>query len=202
MLVIALLGMLSADAPAQDKAFGGGYAGVEVGRQSIIGGSLVGGVDMLSQDGRAVVSLLGGARYQFGFGLVVGVEGSVGFMDGDLRLADPGAGLQIDYETRSQTSLGVLAGYALGPARTWLLFGYLSEATRTFDVTIQQTGVVTEQRDEQGMLRYGVGAEIRILGGLHVRASGGSGRADFADRQTNIEPERELELALGVLYQF
>lgn len=203
-LVAAAMMLMSgaAGARAQTKHFSGFYAGAEAGRQSLIGGSLVGGVDVLAQEDRGVAHLLGGVRYQFAVGFVVGAEASYGLVDGDLRLSDPGASLEIDYRSDRQRTLGLIGGVAVGPAKRWLVFVYAAEATRVFDVTIRQGTATSFQSDEQGMLRFGGGVEARAVGPLHLRASAGTGRADFGDRQTNIEPERRLEMAVGLVVQF
>jgi len=189
------------DLRAQARHFSGIYLGVEAGRQSLIGGSLVSGVDVLAQEDRRVAHVLGGGRYQLGNGLVVGAEASYGPIDGALRLSDPGASLDIEYESNRQKAYGLMGGLALGSSRDWLVFAYLAEATRVFDVTIRQGTTTVFQRDEQGMLRFGAGVEARLLGSLHLRASAGSGRADFGDRPRNIDPERRLELAAGAIVQ-
>lgn len=186
---------------AQDKMFSGLYAGVEVGRNEIIGGSRVDNVDFLSQDSRAVVGFQGGWRHQFGMGLVVGVEGSLGLMDGTLNLSEPASQLDITYENNRQTTIGLTGGFAFGADKRWLLFAYISEATRNFDVTINQAGAMFAQKDEQGMLRYGIGVERQFIGPLNLRLSVGTGRADFGDRQTNIDVQRRLEFAVGALLQ-
>jgi hypothetical protein len=63
---------------AQSKYFHGFYLGAEAGREDLIGGSFVDGVDFLAQDSRRVASLVAGARYQSAPGIVVGVEGTWG----------------------------------------------------------------------------------------------------------------------------
>jgi len=187
--------------PAQDKAFSGPYAGGEVGRQNIIGGSLIDNIDFLSHDTRRVFALQAGARYQFDFGLVVGIEGSVGRMDGKLALSDPAKQLDITYDNDRQTTVGLISGFALGPQKRWLLFGYLSEATRKFDVMIKREGTRFEQRDEQGFLRFGIGVEKQFLNRLNLRISAGSGRAAFGDRQTNMKVTRKVEFGVAALIQ-
>ena len=72
---------MPAYALAQDKAFSGLYGGVEVGRQNIIGGSLIDDIDVLTQDTRTVLGFQGGLRYQFDMGFLIGIEGSIGLMD-------------------------------------------------------------------------------------------------------------------------
>lgn len=201
-IVTTALCATSVAGATQEKAFNGFYGGAEVGRQKIIGGSLVSGIDVLAEGNRAVLSVSGGFRYQFGVGFVIGAEGSFGITDGNLNFSDPAQGLNIVYENSGQTTLGLMGGFTLGESRTWLIFGYLSEATRKFDVTIRQGGTMLQQRDEQGFLRYGGGVEVRISGPLNLRASVGTGRADFGDQQTNITVERSVESAIGMLIQF
>lgn len=198
---MAILVIAAAAGHAQERHFSGFHAGVDLGSQSIIGGSLVGGVDVLAQDDRVVTSLTAGYRYEFPMGLVVGVEGSYGMLDGDLTYSDPFRNLEITYESDDQTTLGATLGWSFGVERNWLGFAYLSEATREFDVTIRIDGSTFLQQDEQGMLRYGLGIEKQINRGLHLRLAVGSGRADF-DGETNIDPDEELEYSAGILWQF
>ena len=200
--VFATIFTTPAAAPAQEEAFIGFYGGVEAGRQNIVGGSLVDGVDVLTQDTRTVLGVHGGWRYQFGFGLVIGAEASLGRTDGDLQLSDSANELVINYQNSAQNTLGLLGGFTLGAKKSWLLFGYIGEATRKFEVSIERRGRKFQQQDEQGMLRYGAGVEKRLIRYLHLRASAGTGRADFGDRQTNIEVEKKLEIAIGALVQF
>jgi Outer membrane protein beta-barrel domain len=202
MSVVALFLTIVPSAAAEDRAFRGFYAGAELGSQSIIGGSLVDGVDVLSQDDRALLSLLCGFRHPLAGRFVVGVEGSVGMLNGDLSLSDPANGLAIDYQNTTQVAYGLVGGLALGTEKSWLLFGYLSETTRNFDVTVRQQGNVFHQTDEQGMLRYGAGVEKQIRQRVDLRVTAGTGRADFGDQQTNIEVEKKLEYAAGVLFRF
>jgi hypothetical protein len=204
VLTVATVGLLASPfrAEAQDNVFSGFYVGAETGSQNIIGGALVDVIDYLAQESRAVIGALGGLRYQFDAGIVIGVEGSYGWVDGDLSLSDPANGLTIDYANRSQYTYGLIAGYALGAGRTWLLFGYANEVTRTFDDTIVQFGTRFTQQDEQGMLRFGVGAEKQMRGGMNLRASIGTGRADFGDKDTNITVDNKLEFGVGAAMQF
>ncbi len=111
---------------AQNKAFSGIYGGFEVGRQNIIGGSFVDNIDFLTQDNRTVTGIQVGARYQFDIGFLIGIEGSIGLMDGDLNLSDPIKQLDITYENNKQTTIGLISGFAFGAQKDWLLFGYLS----------------------------------------------------------------------------
>jgi hypothetical protein len=184
---------------AQSRDFHGVYLGAEVGREDFIGGSFVDGVDFLAQDTKRVASLVAGVRYQTAVGIVVGAEGTWGSTDGDLTLEDPANDLRIDYANDTQTSIGGMLGFAAGSV---LLFAHASEVTRHFDVRVTRGGGAFDQKDEQGMLRYGIGVEATVVPSLQLRLEGGFGRADFGDARTNIEPERPLQLALGVMYQF
>jgi Outer membrane protein beta-barrel domain len=201
IVIMNLVLMTPENISAQEKAFSGFYGGVEIGRQNIIGGSLVNNIDMLSQDTRTVFSLQIGFRYQFDIGIVVGAEGSLGFMDGNLSLSDPVNQLSITYEDNMQCVYGAIVGFAIGPGKEWLVFGYLSEATRNFDVAIKQGTERFNQKDEQGILRYGIGLEKNIIKHLDLRISAGTSRADFGDQETNITIKNKFEFAIGAVLQ-
>jgi hypothetical protein len=205
LLALGLAVSIGAEEPdsssgAPERPFDGFYAGVEVGRQNIIGGSLVRGVDTLQQESRGVVSFPLGWRRQVGR-FVFGAEFVYGRVDGDLERVEPNAALRIAYENDSQTQIGGSLGYALGGGRRTLLFAYLGEVSRSFDVTIRLGNEVILQGDEQGLLRYGVGGEWTVSKRLRARLTIGSSRASF-DGTTNIEPEKPLDAALGLIVQF
>jgi hypothetical protein len=191
--------LFSSSALAQARAFSGPYVGAEAGAQQVIGGSLVNGVDTLQEDSRLVMSAFGGLRGQFG-GFVVGGELGIGRTDGDLRLDEPANLLTIDYQNKAQWHWLLSAGHTIGQ-RT-LVFAYLSEVSRSFDVTILQGANRIEQQDEQGLLRFGVGIEQRLPGPFRLRATVGTSRADFGDRQTNIQVGKQIEAAIGMVVQF
>ena len=201
---VALFGVLGAASAieAQDRAFHGAYLGVEAAREDLIGGSLVDGVDVLAQDDRGVLSVVGGARYQASWGLVIGAEGTVGATDGELAYTSPDGGLSVQYSNSRQTSLGAQVGYAFRSSMPVLLFAYASEVTRRFDVRVTQGASAFDQTDEQGMLRYGIGTEIEVVRGLLMRARIGSGRADFGSAITNFAPEPAPQFGFAVVYQF
>ena len=183
--------------PALAQTFSGPYIGVDVSRQHYIGGSVVNGIDVLQEDSRIVASLFGGIRWQTR-GFVLGGELGRGRADGDLRLET--ADLTIDYRNRWQGHWQLHAGHTIG--RGSLLYGYLSEVTRQFDVTISDSGQSTTQQDEQGMLRFGAGVEQQLTNRLRLRLTAGSSRADFGDRATNKAIGRRLELGGGLVVQF
>jgi hypothetical protein len=187
---------------AQDKPFNGVFLGVEASNEDLIGGAFVDGVDFLAQNTRGVVSVAAGVRVQARFGGVAGIEGTLGFTDGDLTASDAVQNLRVDYTNDTQTSIGGLLGFAFHSSRPLLLFAYASEVTRHFDVTVMQGTSSFNQKDEQGMLRYGLGAEAEALDGLHLRLRVGKGRADFGKALTNITPATPIQYAVGIVYQF
>ena len=195
---------MSPSAAAQESptSFSGPYLGLELAQQNMIAGALVGGVDMLAQSSRTVTLLNGGYRYQFSSGLVLGAEGGIGRTAGDLRLEDAANGLAIDYDNDTQVAYGGMAGFEFGATREALIYIYVSETERDFDVTITGPLGIGHQSDEQGLLRYGLGLERRLTGSINLRASLGSSRADIDGRPTNIDPETKYDIALGLTWQF
>jgi hypothetical protein len=196
-----LLGPVAARAQATEKSFTGLYFGVEASALNVIAGAQVSGVDTLAQDTRGAVTFAAGGRYEVSR-LVLGIEFGAGWEDGNLALDDSAAALHIDYRNHAHTRIGGTVGLALGPQRRTHLFGYLSELSRSFEVTVTQAGVVTEQQDEQGLLRYGGGIEQVVASRVSIRGTLGSSRADFDGRPTNIQPTRPLEAGLAILFRF
>ena len=193
---------LPAAAAGPGRTFDGPYLGLDVSRQNTIAGALVAGVDTLAQSTRNVAGLSAGYRHQFAGGLVIGLEGSFGITDGDLRHVDPVNAVTIDYENSTQHAFGGIADFALGAARETLIFAYVSETKRSFGVTIRGPLGVGSQEDKQGLLRYGLGLERLISELLSLRTSLGSSRANFGDRRTNINPKTRIDLSLGAVWQF
>ncbi|MGE0440635.1 MAG: hypothetical protein AB7L66_09950 [Gemmatimonadales bacterium] len=178
-------------------SFSGVFATIETGRQNLIAGALVGGVDVLAQASRPVTTVGIGARIQTPFGTVFGASLGRGWGDGTLRLDD--GGLTVQYRGRSRRHWELIAGQAIGPRRQNLVYAYLSEVSRSFGVTIDDHGTAGSQRDEQGLLRYGVGFE-RVLGRFAaVRVGVGSSRADFGNRPTNVVPRRPVDVTIGLV---
>jgi Outer membrane protein beta-barrel domain len=204
LTLVAAHALAATPAAAQppEKSFTGLFAGVEAGVLNVIGGSLVNGVDTLAQDTRGALTVVVGGRYQFANRLVLGLEFGVGWEDGDLSLDDASSGARVEYANDTHTRIGGTVGVVLGANRRTLVFGYLNELSRSFDVTITQATSTTTQQDEQGLLRYGGGVEQRIAPRLTLRATVGSSRADFGGRQTNITPDTPLEAAVGMLFRF
>lgn len=199
--MLVVFDLRPAHAQPAEKAFTGLYFGVEAGAQNVIAGAQVSEVDTLAQDTRAAVTFVAGGRYEF-WRVVVGLEVGAGWEDGNLALDDPAAALHIDYGNHRHTRLGGTIGVTVGGRRRTQLFAYLSELSRSFDVTVTQAGVVTAQQDEQGLLRYGGGLEQVVASRVSIRGTLGSSRADFGGRPTNMQPTRPLEAALALLFRF
>ncbi len=204
-LIVMAMGWSSATW-AQDgeaKRFDGFYVATGLGFQNLFGGSFVQGVDILAQKSRFVVELSSGYRRQFSNNRwVAGVELSFGLTDGNLKHSEPANQLTISYKNGSQWGYGVTAGIAVGVQKKYLVFGYLNETTRNFDVTVVDAQGPFKQQDEQGMLKYGVGIEGVAHPKLSLRATIGRLRVDFGKQQTNINVEDKLDVMMGAVYQF
>jgi hypothetical protein len=182
------------------EAYDGFYFGAGAASQNVWGGSFVDGIDVLAQDRRTVVELTGGWRKQFGW-FVAGIEVQLGFLDGQLTHTDPADTLSIHYDGNRQSGFGLTVGGVLGTRHPTLLFAYAFETTRNFDVVIQDGSRLLRQRDEQGFLRYGIGAETRLVGRVGLRGTVGAYRVDFGELTTNIDVGGEMEYTLAFVVQ-
>lgn len=199
-LLPAALGALALApaAAAEGSPFGGAYAGAEAGVQNVIAGANVGGTDALAQESKAVVSLVGGYRLNWKNGVVLGAEASLG--TGDLSLDQQFGGFDLTYDSNTQWSFGGIAGWVPGGGEgNTLIFAYVSETKREFDVNGSQPGFSFQQRDEQGLLRYGIGVERAFGKGWSVRGTLGTSRAEFGDRPRNIDPDNPVDVSLGLI---
>lgn len=194
-LALLALAPLPFGAAAAEGTRVGVFVAAEHGLQQLIGGAQYAGIDMLAADVRAVTSFAFGMRFEVG-GWTFGGDLGFGQTDGKLRLEDPAIPLTIRYRNNSQVQFGLHLGRRL--REDWLVYGYLSEASRDFDVTLTDGSGSFQQSDGQGILRFGVGVERPINRLFSWRAALGSARAKF-DGPTNIDPDRELELALGII---
>jgi hypothetical protein len=194
LLVVAGLCVLAPPASAEGTR-AGVYVAAEHGLQQLIGGAQYAGTDMLAADVRTVTSFAFGLRFEVR-DWIFGGDLGFGQTDGDLRLEDPGIPLTIRYRNNSQTHFGLHLGRRVG--EDWRVYGYLSEASRDFDVTLTDGGGTFQQTDGQGILRFGVAVERSITRLLSWRVALGSARAKF-DGPTNVDPDRELELGLGLV---
>lgn len=190
----------AAPGAAAGEEFSGLYVGGIVEHKNIIAGAQVGGVDILAQESRLGAGLIGGWRHQFSNGLVIGVEGGWGAEDATLDLSVPSSGLNIEYDNSAYWRLGGSIGLVVGPEDRTLLFVYLHETTRDFDVAIRQGGGMFKQQDEQGLLAYGVGIERKLTARTSVRGALGTSRAEF-DGPTNIGPDQPIDVSSGFLFR-
>ena len=133
---------------------------------------------------------------------MLGVEARIGFTDGNLSHEDPSKSLAIHYKNNTQNSLGMVIGATFGKQKNWLAFAYGNETTRRFDVSVKSRGESFKQKDEQGMLKYGLGLERQIWRGLIVCVTTGRLRVDFGDHITNIAVDDKWDFTLGITYQF
>jgi hypothetical protein len=193
----------SAEAGDTDEGtFDGFYLGAALTSQNVWGGSLIGGIDVLSEDRRSVAEVSLGWRHGIFENWVVGVEVQAGLLDGDLRLETDSGGLAIDYANDSQFGFGVNVGRILGPGRRHLLYAHAYETKRDFDVTINHPsyGVFT-QSDEQGFLRYGLTLETTWSDRLRTKLAVGTYRVDFGDALTNIDIGSDLDISIGLVFR-
>jgi hypothetical protein len=200
MAALGLIGGTGTLESQEAEAFDGFYAGAAAASQNVWGGSFVAGVDVLAQERRPVLELAGGWRKQFGW-FVAGAEIQYGFLDGTLSHSEAGGSLSFHYENDRQLGYGLTAGAAVGGGWPVVLYAYAFETSRSFDVTIREGQRVFRQSDEQGFLRYGVGAEARLSGRLGLKGTIGSYRVDFGDKVTNIDVGGELDVTFGVTLQ-
>jgi Outer membrane protein beta-barrel domain len=189
-----------AAAPAH-AVFEGAWLGVEAGQQNVAAGALVAGTDVLRQEGKTVATVMGGYRFGFGGRYVLGLDAGFGWIDGDLARAAPGGG-SIEYLAKPQYQIGGMAGMELDLGGPTLLFAYLNETTRSFNVYVQQGAQRFQQQDEQGTLRYGVGLERAMGESLAVRVTVGSSRADYGDRRTDIDGDKAIDVMVGLVWRF
>lgn len=173
------------------------YLAVDVGRQSVIAGALVDGLDVLAQASRWVGSVSLGVRADAPFGTAVGFDVGLGRFGGDLRHQDGTRELDVAYRGTRQRHWNAWLGQSLGPGRRTTVFAYLSEASRDFEVEVKDRGTRYRQQDGQGLLRYGLGVERGLTDLFALRVTAGSSRADFGSRPTNFTPRRPLDFSLG-----
>lgn len=201
-LIIPLLLMFT-KANAQDQIDQSGlYLGVNFGSQNVFGGSFVNDMDILAQESKFVSEISAGYRWQFlNNRIIAGLEGHIGFTDGTLRHENPSEPLTIDYKNNFQSGKGIIVGINLGANRDWIIYGYLNETKRKFDVAISQDPWNFTQIDKQGMLRYGIGIERTIYKQFNLRASFGALTVDFGDLETNIDVEDKFDFTIGFIYR-
>ena len=192
-----------AETKTDHRYFDGPLIGLEVGLQNYFSGSAIGNVDVLTRDTNVVTDVFVGYRKQLvGGRLLVGLRANYGFADGDLRQTGYLGEFDLVHENDTQIGFGGELGVVLGSRRVLALFAYGYETERDFEVTITSTSGRFRQSDEQGVFRFGVGAELHLRRGLHVRGTVGTGRADFGDRMTSQDVDGRTDFAIGVVAQF
>ena len=202
-LAVLLVCLTAAYAQSTERHFDGPYLGANAGSQNLFGGSFVDGVDVLAQESRFVAELFAGFRKQFWKGrLLAGAELQIGFTDGNLEHCDPEKPLTIEYRNHIQSGYGLTLGGVFFKRKTLLAYAYAFETKRKFDVTIRDAIRSYQQKDEQGMLKYGLGLEAQVWRGWHARATVGRLRVDFGDLETNIAVDDKWDITLGIVYQF
>lgn len=189
--------------PQSKLKFDGFYFGFNAGVQNVFGGSFVNEMDVLAQEYKFVAEQAVGYRKQLIKNrLAIGLEFSIGFLDGRLNHTDLEEDLKIDYQTSFQYSLGLIIGGVIGEKRNTLLFAYANETKRSFDVNIRQRQYSFQQTDKQGMLKYGIGVEWYGCKPFNIRGTFGALNVDFGELRTNIDVEDKFDFAIGVVYQF
>lgn len=200
---VVLFCLSTSHAQTMDKPFDGLYLGANAGSQNLFGGSFVDGVDVLAQESRFVAELFAGFRKQFWKSrLLAGAEVQIGFTDGALMHHDPSKPLTINYKNSFQNGYGLTLGAAFFKKRNLSAYAYAFETKRKFDVSIRDAFGTYKQKDEQGMLKYGLGLEAKIWRGLHARTTLGRQRVDFGDLETNIDVDDKWDFTAGVAWQF
>jgi hypothetical protein len=187
---------------ADEYAFDGFYVGAAVSSQNVWGGSMIAGIDVLTEDRRTVAEASLGWRHRVFEHWVIGVELQAGLLDGDLRREAGAGGFSVDYSNNAQFGFGVNAGRILGSGRRNLLYAYAYETERNFDVTVSHPSFGTfTQSDEQGFLRYGLALETAWSGRLRTKLAVGTYRVDFGNARTNIDIGSDIDISFGLVYQ-
>ena len=178
----------------------GVYTGISIGKQNYFGGAFLDDLDVLSQKSARLIDLSAGWRTPLSEGWVLAIEGAYGIADGNLFLQN--ANYTIDYQNEYQLSGGLIAGKIVGQAKNWMLFAYSYFTLRKFDIQISSATGSFSQQDEQGVWRYGLGLERRLLKNWSVRASLGQTYVDLGGLKTNIEVNDKADAMIGLVYQF
>lgn len=208
LLLLAGLTLLPINLQAQeasdDKKFDGIYLSSSVGIQNIFGGALIDELDLLAQKSGFVLETSLGYRRQFAKErMLVGVELQFGLTNGDLTETDIRNQSKVTYENSSQGGYGLTIGGILGKSRGLLVFGYLNNTRRNFDIEITETdGRAYTQKDGQVFIRYGIGAEFPVWRRFHIKASFGSVITDYGDLTISQSVDDKMDFNLGATFQF
>lgn len=207
-ILISILILLSIHLQAQEdvdnERFDGMYLGSSVGIQNIFGGALIDELDLLAQKSGFVFETSLGYRKQFANErLLAGVELQFGFTNGDLTETDLRNQSSVTYQNSSQGGYGLMIGGVLGKSMRLLVFSYLNNTRRNFDIQITPVaGGAYMQEDGQVFTRYGIGAELPVWGRLHIKASFGAVMTDYGDLVASQSVNDKMDMNLGVSFQF
>ncbi len=180
------------------RKFEGLYIGINTGVQSVFSEALIDEQRVPEQDSRWTAEFLIAHRWQFlNDRIVFGLEVQLGLTDGDLDRSFTGLRqLDINFTNNSQASLGYSMGYVSGKKKNILLYTYLHQIRRSFDISLTEDGsIIAWQRDSQTALRYGLGLEYNLGRQFSTRLSLGS-------QNLKINVDEATEFTLGVIYQF
>ncbi len=180
------------------RKFEGLYIGINTGVQSVFSEALIDEQRVPEQDSRWTAEFLIAHRWHFlNDRIVFGLEVQLGLTDGDLDRSFTGLRqLDINFTNNSQASLGYSMGYVSGKKKNILLFTYLHQIRRSFDISLKEDGsIIAWQRDSQTALRYGLGLEYNLGRQFSTRLSLGS-------QNLKINVDEATEFTLGVIYQF
>ncbi|GAB5523393.1 MAG: hypothetical protein Roseis2KO_12650 [Roseivirga sp.] len=184
--------------PVNPRKFEGLYIGVNTGVQSIFSEAIINESSIPQQASRWTADFLIAHRWQFlNDRIVFGLEVQVGMADGDLdRTFGTNPGLAISFANSTQVGVGYTFGYVIGKQKKLLLYSYLYQVRRSFNITLRDdTRILLWQQDSQTVLRYGLGLEYNLSKHFSTRLGLGSQRGKSNFNET-------AEVTIGLNYQF
>lgn len=184
--------------------FDGFYLGANFGFQNIFAGADVDNLDVLAQDSKFVFEFTPGHRWQLlNKRFVIGAELQFGLTNGNLSTIDHRNQKHISYNNNKQIGYGINLGVAMGTNKNHHIYLYGQVTKRDFDVTITNPdGSEYMQKDGQKFGRYGLGYETPVYKSIHIKGSIGLVSVDFGDKITNMDVEDNIDLSIGINYQF
>lgn len=205
IFMTSALTLISQDRPSNPvelRKFEGLYIGINTGLQSIFSEAIINELSVPQQDSRWTAEFFIAHRWQFlNDRIVFGLEVQIGLADGNLnRTYGIVPELNISFNNSNQAGLGYTFGYVWGPKQDLLLYTYLYQTRRNFDITLStEDRILLWQSDIQTALRYGLGIEYNLDGRFSLRAAIGTQNPDL---NNGIGIDRTPELSLGIIYQF
>lgn len=180
------------------RKFEGLYIGMNTGVQSIFSEAIINESSVPQQASRWTADFLIAHRWQFlNDRIVFGLEVQVGMADGNLeRTYGTNPRLAINFTNNTQVGVGYTTGYVVGKQKKLLLYSYLYQVRRSFNITLRDdTRILRWQQDSQTLLRYGLGLEYNLSKHFSTRLALGSQRGKRTLDDT-------AEVTIGVNYQF